>query len=173
MEIARFAGVDPALIRYYFGDKSHLLAEVVLEVIAEMGTARRVRAETEKVEERFASRVRDAVRLFQENPHLHPIVVELIFSGIQPRAREMWQKEVLGPALEEWAAVVDKGVDEGLLRRVDPRFLQVIVIAIGEFYATGRPLLEDLFGVSAVNEDLEKAYIDFVNEILLYGLVRR
>ncbi len=172
-EIARYAGVDPGLVRYYFGKTSHLLAEVVQQVITEMRVARRTRADFKEVEERLEHRIADAVRLFQGNPFLHQIVIELIFSGVQPRAREMWQKETIAPALEEWSAVIDKGVEEGKFRRVDPRFMQVLVIAAGEFYATGRSLLEDMFGADAVDGDLERAYIEFVRDIMLYGLVRR
>jgi len=36
LDIARAAGVDPALIRYYFGDKSKLLVAAVLQAGAEL-----------------------------------------------------------------------------------------------------------------------------------------
>src|SRR6476620_7621008 len=36
LDIARAAGVDPALIRYYFGDKSKLIVAAVLDAGAEL-----------------------------------------------------------------------------------------------------------------------------------------
>ena len=36
LDIARFARVDPALIRYYFGDKSTLLTTLAVQMIEEL-----------------------------------------------------------------------------------------------------------------------------------------
>src|SRR5262245_5780132 len=36
LDIARVAGVDPGLIRYYFGDKSELIVAATLQVGAEL-----------------------------------------------------------------------------------------------------------------------------------------
>ena len=173
LDIARHAGVDPALIRYYFGDKSRLMAEVVLEVLRDMRGARERRSATTALTDRLRSRLADSVRLFQEHPNHFSLVVEQIFTGIEPKLREMWRRDVILPGVAELTTLMEDGVRRGELRRVDPRFLHLLIVAAGEFYATGRAVLEDLFGPQAVDARLEQAYVEFLFDLFMYGMAER
>jgi AcrR family transcriptional regulator len=173
LDIARHAGVDPALIRYYFGDKSRLMTEVVLEVLTDMRAARARRASTTGSPERLKSRVTDSVRLFQEHPHHYSLVVEQIFSGVEPKVRALWRRDVVQPGVEELKSIIEDGIKAGEMRRVDPRFLHLLIVAAGEFYASGRAVLEDLFGPSAVDEKLERDYVRFLFDLFMYGIAKR
>jgi AcrR family transcriptional regulator len=171
--IARHAGVDPALIRYYFGDKSQLLGEVVLEVLREMRATRERRASTADTADRLRARLADSVRLFQEHPHHYSLVLEQIFSNVDPKLRAMWRRDVVQPGVVELTSIIEDGVKKGELRRVDPRFLHLLIVAAGEFYATGRAVLEDLFGPQAIDARLERDYVQFLFDLFLHGMARR
>ena len=173
LDIARHAGVDPALIRYYFGDKSRLMAEVVLEVLRDMRAARERRASTTGLDDRLRSRLANSVQLFQEHPHHYSLVLEQIFTGIEPKLREMWRRDVIQPGMAELTSIIEDGIKRGELRRVDPRFLHLLIVAAGEFYATGRAVLEDLFGRQAVDAKLERAYVEFLFDLFMYGMAKR
>lgn len=173
LDIARHAGVDPALIRYYFGDKSRLMAEVVLEVLRDMRGARERRSSTTALSDRLRSRLADSVHLFQEHPNHFSLVVEQIFTGIEPKLREMWRRDVILTGVAELTAIMEDGVKRGELRRVDPRFLHLLIVAAGEFYATGRAVLEDLFGPQAIDAKLEHAYVEFLFDLFMYGMAKR
>jgi AcrR family transcriptional regulator len=173
LDIARHAGVDPALIRYYFGDKSQLLGEVVLEVLREMRTTREKRASTAGTADRLRSRLADSVRLFQEHPHHYSLVLEQIFSGVEPKLRAMWRRDVVQAGVVELTSIIEDGVKKGELRRVDPRFLHLLIVAAGEFYATGRAVLEDLFGPQAIDAKLERDYVHFLFDLFMHGMAKR
>lgn len=173
LDIARHAGVDPSLIRYYFGDKSRLMAEVVLEVLTDMRAARAKRASTSGAAERLRSRLADSVRLFQEHPHHYSLVVEQIFSGAAPKVRALWRRDVVLAGAEELRSIIEGGIKAGQFRSVDPRFLHLLIVAAGEFYATGRAVLEDLFGPAAVNAKLEQEYVQFLFDLFVNGLAKR
>jgi AcrR family transcriptional regulator len=173
LDIARHAGVDPALIRYYFGDKSRLMVEVMLELLTEMRATRDRRASTIGAADRLRSRLADSVRLFQEHPHHYSLVLEQIFSGVEPKLRAMWRRDVVQPGVVELTSIIEGGVAKGELRRVDPRFLHLLVVAAGEFYATGRAVLEDVFGPAAVDAKLERDYVDFLFDLFMYGMAKR
>jgi AcrR family transcriptional regulator len=173
LDIAQHAGVDPALIRYYFGDKSRLMGEVVLEMLTDMRAVREKRAAGTGAANRLRSRLVDSVRLFQEHPHHYSLVLEQIFTGAEPKLRAMWRRDIVQPGVVELTSIIEEGVEKGELRRVDPRFLHLLVIAAGEFYATGRAVLDDLFGPQAVDAKLEREYVDFLFDLFMYGMAKR
>jgi TetR/AcrR family transcriptional regulator len=173
LDIARHAGVDPSLIRYYFGDKSRLMAEVVVLVLTDMRAARAKRASTSDAAERLKIRLADSVHLFQEHPHHYQLVVEQIFSGAAPKVRAMWGRDIVQAGVEELRSIIEEGIKAGQFRSVEPRFLHLLIVAAGEFYASGRAVLEDLFGPAAVDAKLERAYIEFLFDLLVNGLARR
>lgn len=173
LDIAQHAGVDPALIRYYFGDKSRLMGEVVLEMLTDMRAVREKRAASAGPADRLRSRLVDSVRLFQEHPHHYSLVLEQIFTGAEPKLRAMWRRDIVQAGVIELTSIIEEGVKKGELRRVDPRFLHLLIVAAGEFYATGRAVLDDLFGPQAVDAKLEREYADFLFDLFMYGIAKR
>ena len=85
----------------------------------------------------------------------------------------MWRRDIVQPGVVELTSIIEEGIEKGELRRVDPRFLHLLVIAAGEFYATGRAVLDDVFGPQAVDAKLEREYVDFLFDLFMYGMAKR
>src|SRR6516162_2302080 len=79
LDIAHAAGVDPALIRYYFGDKSKLIVAAVLDAGAELRERQeRAFAEETSVRERIRRRIFVLLEMLYQDPSLHHLIIERI-----------------------------------------------------------------------------------------------
>lgn len=169
-EIAKFAGVNPALIRYYFGDKSALLTAVVEEISQEnLARLRDEIAQEDSATEKLRRRVKLLLRMHMENPYYHQLIFEQLWHGQTAEQRRL-SRELVIPYFEEFRTLLQQGVDDGELAEVEPRFLHVAVIGLCELFINAPYMLKELFGLKAVKADFAATYGDFVVDLLINGI---
>jgi AcrR family transcriptional regulator len=169
-DIANFAGVDPALIRYYFGDKDKLLTAAASEIRQEMHAliAKGV-ASARTSREKLARRTQAVLQMHTINPHLNQLIIQQILYGKGKEARRT-RKEMVANSIASLRDLVESGRRRGELRQVDHRFLHIALIGMCDFFFTGRPVLEEIFGRRAVNAELTRAYGDFISALVWNGI---
>jgi AcrR family transcriptional regulator len=171
-DIAREAGVDPALVRYYFGNKAAVFAEVIRAVSAELAERRAALPASGTVIERLKAYLGVWLEVFTDNPHFHELVVEQVFYADEDDAPKRLKKFV-ERAYPELAALVAEGVANGELRATETRFVYLAIIALTEFFATAEPLVDTLFGRRDSTTRLRGDYGRFAADLLIDGLRRR
>lgn len=171
-DIAREAGVDPALVRYYFGNKAAVFAEVIRVVTEELRAKRDALPKTGPVTDRLRAYLEVWLEVFTDNPHFHELVVEQVFYADAADAPHMLKKfvERAYPELEQ---LVAEGVANGELRDAEPRFVYLAIVALTEFFATASPLVGALFGKRGGAPRLRSEYGAFAARLLIDGLRRR
>src|SRR5262249_2868027 len=167
--IARAAEVDPALIRYYFGDKSELLVAAVLEAGAELWERQHANfARPGSPREKIERRIDVLLETLFEDPSLHHLIIERIIHGKSKQARQLRHDMVFGTC-KDLAATIDEGVKAGDFRRVDPRHVFLAMVGVCSYPAAERALFGELMGEEATHAHLE-SYKAFVTELFLNGL---
>ena len=173
-EVARHMNVDPSLIRYYFRDRSTLLvaaAERLIDIFqrlledelahSDMSPAGRLRA-----------RVTALLKLNITYPFFHRLMIdELAKIDSKPAARfieELTHKGVTG-----YGAIIDAGVKDGTLRRVNSAFLFLAAIGLTEFFVNGMPILRMAMDKDFDERLIASRYREFMCELLLSGLKAR
>ena len=171
-DIARQAGVDPALVRYYFGNKAAVFAEVIRVVTEELRAKRDALPKTGPVIDRLRAYLQVWLEVFTDNPHFHELVVEQVFYADESGAPKMLKKFV-ERAYPELERLVAEGVANRELRAAEPRFVYLAIIALTEFFATASPLVDALFGKRGGASKLRSEYGAFAAGLLIDGLRRR
>jgi AcrR family transcriptional regulator len=169
LDIARAAGVDPGLIRYYFGDKSELIVAATLQVGAELrekAAANAARPGT--ASEKITRRIGTLLDTLFEDPSIHHLIIKSIIHGKSKKALQVREDMVRG-GLSSLSAILDQGVAEGAFRRVDPRFLFLAMVGVCSHPMAERDLFGDLIGEEPGPQHLEQ-YKEFVSQLFLYGL---
>lgn len=169
LDIALAAGVDPALIRYYFGDKSKLIVAAVLDAGTELRERQRATfAKGGSAGERLTRRIGVLLETLFEDPSLHHLIIERIIHGKSKEARQL-REEMVSGTCKALATIIEQGVESGEFRPVDPRFLFLVMVGACSYAMAEPALFGELLGEEPTRAHVER-YRDFVSELFLHGL---
>jgi AcrR family transcriptional regulator len=166
--VARAAGVDPALIRYYFGSRENLLLAVVDRLIA---GAPKESAPGAQPLEFIEFSVRNAARFTRSTKHVHRLMVDELADARSAAIRQR-QGEMNRRAVDSIRQVFEQ--DRGQqLRAVNPLFLHLALVGLFDFYASAQPVVRNLVPAGTDLEQLGRQFEDFVVDLVLNGVRRR
>lgn len=146
-EIAAAAGVNLAMIHYYFGNKEGLYRALIE---AEIGAMREMMLDAAAAEgthsDRIAAFVRAYVRFLASHPHFARIAQQELLSGGQT------MQEVFRPQVSRNYTILRKIVDDGIaageFRAIDAEITPVSLIGMIAFFMIARPVIAPMLGVA-------------------------
>ena len=167
-QIAREAGVDPTLIRYYFGTRKALLLAVAQRMIGAVPAGRG--PEQPPVDE-LADLIRGVFGVTRSAKQMHRLMIDELADTGSPQSRA-WLREINLGAAEHHRELLarDGGVE---LAVVDPLFLHLTLVGIADFFAAAQSVIRELVPEGTDMAELGRRYEAFVVKLLLDGLRRR
>ncbi len=166
--IARRAGGDPALVRYYFGNREKLLLEVAKQIGEESNAVPPSEGDPVELLRDF---IHATFRFTRSARNMQRLMLDELDSTSSPEMRD---------SLRQWNRVpVDfyaglKELDEqGDLADFNPLFMHLAVVGISDFFVTGNPLVQLLVPEGTNMEELGKQYEAFVERLVLDGIRKR
>lgn len=163
--IAQEANADPALVRYYFGNRAALLVEVVDRVTAHQSRAFQPSGEPAAA---LAAHIVQTVQLVRRAPFLNRLINdELRDVGTEEtrdRVRSMntdlvdfYRTQLATDGGKEW-------------RSVDPLFLYVVILGAADFFSLAEPLIRDLLPADTDMAEVTERFQEFMSTLVLNGL---
>ncbi|MCW2404840.1 AcrR family transcriptional regulator [Sphingobium sp. B1D7B] len=169
---ARNAGVHLTLFKYYFTDRTRLLVDVARTLAVSLGDGlAQTEAGSLPAVERIKIRIDTMVDFFFVNPFYHRLMTEIIADETDPLAAELIALWV-GKTLDIYRDIIDKGVAEGSLRKVDPYFTFFAIMGLCEQYQHASRFVEqgNLAAGGAPHSDVAAEYKAFVYQLMLSGI---
>lgn len=168
--VAKQAGVDPRLVRYYFGNMENLLFDLAKSMMKEVEVRMSAASNVEGgVFEKIKSRINALLQWYIEVPMFWPLIIDRVYLSEDDEAANL-RRSFNRSSYSRLEAIILKGIDEDLIRKeIDPRFLYLFLIGACEIFVTGKPISDILFS-RLEQETLEESYADFLTGIVLRGL---
>lgn len=167
--IAREAGADPALVRYYFGSRENLLFEVAKE-ISEAVPAEEM-AEGLAPDAKIEAMIHRTFRFTRSAKYMQRLMAEELSGARSPDIRSKlreWQRI----PVDTYRQLRDEDRDDHLTQ-YDPLFLHLAVIGISDFFHSGEEVVKMLAPEGTDLPALEREYEAFITRLLLDGLRKR
>lgn len=166
--ISREAGVDPALVRYYFGDRTRLLMAVAGRVTSNTAHAG---ARTLEPQAALIEHIRKTLALVRSAPFMHRLMVEELNANGTDETRSR-TREMNADLVEFYRELLE--ADGGqTLRAVDPLFLHLIILGASDFFVSADAVIAPLLPPDADRDELAVRFNTFMVDLLLNGLKPR
>jgi TetR/AcrR family transcriptional regulator len=170
--IAKAAGVNIALVFYYFKNKEQLYLTVLEQIFAELN--RRVMAALDGCQtnrEAILAYMQTQFDYLAESP-LRPRVVlqEYVRSGHRSSAYAKILKKYIGPVHERVGEILQSGIKSGEFRDVDVKHFQFSMSGLTTMYFIAADKIQQLTGIDPLSTEQltkrRKALADFVSAAL-------
>jgi TetR/AcrR family transcriptional regulator len=168
-EIADKAGINKALLHYYFRNKENLFDAVFSEVAAHLFPAVRQLLESDlAIKEKISFFVKIYLSALHENPYIPTFVINTLNSNPE-RFLKYIQKSGINPMMLQ--KQIDEEASRGIIRPIKAEHLLVNTIAMCLFPFVARPIIQNIFQMSdtqyqAYLELRQAEVIDFVHKSL-------
>lgn len=145
-EIADEAGINKALVHYYFRSKDRLSKAVFQEAAGRLlpGIFETLVSE-QSLEEKVDTIIRTYTEFLSENPHLPGFVIHEI--NHHPERMKQFVRSMGPPDLEPLRVQIEERVDAGTLRPIAVESFVVNLVSLCVFPFIARPMLELMLGL--------------------------
>lgn len=171
-EIGEAAGVNSALIYYYFRDKEELYQQVLVAVFGHLlqhvqETIGRGGESPGAALEELAHMYVDFLRENQGNIKL--MYYELARGGSN---FPVLAENFFHPAFAAVRRIIEQGIGQGVFRDVDPSLSVLSLISLLLFYFIGRPVLGHLLDEGAYSAAGVEAFLKHTLDLFFHGMTR-
>lgn len=154
-EIADHAGINKALLHYYFRSKEKLFEAVFSEVASNLFPAMRQMLEAElELKEKITLFIRIYLKALEENPFIPAFILNTLNTNPDSFLKYI-KKAGLNPKLIQ--KQIDDESAQGMIRIIKAEHLLVNIIAMCIFPFVARPIVQNIF---EMNNDEYQSYLE-------------
>jgi AcrR family transcriptional regulator len=171
-ELSLRAGLNSALVKYYFGNKSGLLKALLdrdwQAIVSSVDAL--VAKDGWDPEAKLRRHISKVVDTFYAVPYLNRLTMRLVGESDDTEARRIADC-YLSPIYRAYEDLIGDGVRAGVFRPIDPQLFYFTVTGAVDRFFSARLVLRHCFGQDTLTEELRDRYREHTIDIIMAGIL--
>ncbi|MDP4282940.1 MAG: TetR/AcrR family transcriptional regulator [Bacteroidota bacterium] len=146
-DIANEAGINKAMLHYYFRSKEKLFEVIFFEAAQKLFPTINLIFESDmSLFEKIENFAEQYITMMSENPYLPLFVLNEVSKGPEVFIRKIWSKQS-GPHPQKFLAQIEKEIKKGNIKKISPLHLLINLISATIFPFVAKPMIQFTLGL--------------------------
>ena len=171
--VARHAGVNRALIRYYFGDRSSLMIAVARHLMSERPDLQAVPSTPESAERAIRRTLKSLIDLHRDYPSFRELFFKEIMDMRSPEAEQVFAgalDQEIARTRSVLALLRGREPEDTKSANIEAAIFHLALIGMGESYVSTFKIIETAAGSPLDRKKIDERFVDFVADMILHGM---
>jgi len=170
-ELSLRAGLNSALVKYYFGNKNGLMLALIDRdmgnIVFSLGA---LLAKDIPPEDKLRIHIGAVIDTYYAFPYLNRLLMRMVRDSAPVEAARIADL-YLKPISKVYDALIAEGVKAGKFRKLDPQFFYFTVTGAADRFYSSRLVLRHCYNQDDFNENMRDAYREHSIDLIMRGLL--
>ena len=170
-ELSLRSGLNSALVKYYFGNKSGLMLALLERDMGNVvSQLQALVAKEMDPEDKLRRHIGAVIDTYYTFPYLNRLLMRMIRDSAPSEAKRIADL-YLKPLSDAYTTLIKDGVKAGKFRDVDPQMFYFSVSGASDRFFNARQVLKHCYDQQEVSEEIRDRYREHTVELIMRGLL--